>query len=205
MMHKKYYPRHADEIPVRKTGRIKRIFVVLAIACFCCLSVAQTLAFISTKTEQKINTFVPAQVSCEISESFENNVKKDVKVQNTGNTDAYIRAAIVVNWKDKDGNIYGGAKPILNTNYTLELNMSDWAVGADGYYYHRIPIAPNQFTEVLIRECKEAENSNPPAGYSLSVEIVASAIQDAPVSTVQNQWHVTVQDGKITAGGEAQQ
>ena len=36
----------------------------------------------------------------------ENNVKKEVSIQNTGNVRAFIRAEVVVTWKDKDGNVY---------------------------------------------------------------------------------------------------
>ena len=51
---------------------------------------------------------------------------------------------------------------------------------------------------MLIDECKLLENASVPDGYHLSVEIVASAIQSAPDSVVQNMWHVTVENGKIT-------
>lgn len=205
MMHRKYHPRHADAAFVQKAGIKKCILLIFTIACFCCLTIAQTLAFISIKTEPKINTFVPAQVLCEISESFQNNVKTNVLVKNTGNTDAYIRAAIVVNWKDQDGNIYGGAKPILNTDYTLELNGSDWVVGVDGYYYHRASVAPAGVTEILIEKCEVAQNAAVPGGYSLAVEIVASAIQAAPETAVRENWNATVENGMITSAGGAQQ
>lgn len=38
-----------------------------------------------------------------------------------------------------------------------------------------------------------------PQGHHLSVEIVASAIQSSPETVVENVWHVTVTDGRITA------
>ncbi len=205
MMHRKYHPRHADAAFVQKAGIKKCILLIFTIACFCCLTIAQTLAFISTKTEQKINTFVPAKVSCAIDEQFDGTTKTNVKIKNTGNTGAYIRAAIIVNWKDESGNIYGGSKPVQDTDYTIDLNGTDWIAGEDGYYYHSAVVASENFTSILIEKCEVAQSAAVPDGYSLAVEIVASAIQAAPEAAVRENWNATVENGMITSAGGAQQ
>lgn len=64
------------------------------------------------------NTFNPAQISCLVTEEFENNIKTNVSIKNTGNTDAYIRAAVIVTWVDNDGNVYATA-PQVGTDYNI--------------------------------------------------------------------------------------
>ena len=130
-------------------------------------------------------------------------------VKNTGDTTAFIRAAINVTWmKDAEaGTKYNAGDqtvsakvPVKDTDYSITFaKNTNWIQGADGYYYYKLPVAPQGSTEVLIEECKLLENASVPDGYHLSVEIVASAIQSAPDSVVQSMWHVTVEDGKITS------
>ena len=57
---------------------------------------------------------------------FENNVdteKKNVTVTNTGNVDAFIRAAIIVTWKDSAGNI-AATVPVEGYDYNLKLTQT---------------------------------------------------------------------------------
>lgn len=67
--------------------------------------VGSTVAFLVTKTAPVENKFTYASVSCTVSESFNGTTKEKVQIQNTGTTDAYIRATYVVNWLNKDGSI----------------------------------------------------------------------------------------------------
>ena len=92
--------------PSKKVIRWNRSFVVLAALLVLVLGiVGTTLAWLTDKTKDLTNTFEYAKVSCNVEETFENNVKSEVKVKNTGNTDAYIRATYVVTIRDKEGNI----------------------------------------------------------------------------------------------------
>lgn len=189
--------------PKRLTTLLVSLLLVLGVA------VGGTVAFLSTRTDSKENTFTPSKVTCEVTETFNNNVKSNVAVKNTGDTTAFIRAAINVTWmKDAEaGTEYGAANqtvsakvPVKDTDYSIKLaDNTNWIKGADGYYYYKLPVDPQVSTGVLIEECKLQENASVPDGYHLSVEIVASAIQSAPDSVVQSMWHVTVEDGKITS------
>ena len=98
------------------------------------IAVGSTVAFIATSTESITNTFNPANVTIDIAEKIDNGVKTDVKVKNTGNTDAFIRAKIVVTWKDTNGNV-SATKPVLgeDKDYTMTLNETDWFLGSDGF------------------------------------------------------------------------
>lgn len=183
--------------PKRLATLLVSLLLVLGVA------VGGTVAFLSTRTDSKENTFTPSKVTCAVTETFNNNVKSNVAVQNTGDTTAFIRAAINVTWmsnKDAADQTVSSKVPVKNTDYSIKLaDNTNWIQGADGYYYYKLPVDPQVSTEVLIEECKLQNNASVPDGYHLSVEIVASAIQSAPDSVVQSMWHVTVENGIITS------
>lgn len=182
--------------PKRLATLLVSLLLVLGVA------VGGTVAFLSTRTDSKENTFTPSKVTCEVTETFNNNVKSQVAVKNTGDTTAFIRAAINVTWmsnQDAANQTVSAKVPVKDKDYSITFaKNTNWIQGADGYYYYQLPVDPKDSTGVLIEECKLQENASVPDGYHLSVEIVASAIQSAPDSVVQSMWHVTVEDGKIT-------
>lgn len=176
-------------------------WAALALALVLTLSVGGTIAYLITDTRPVTNTFTPGNVACAVVESGwkdGNTTKKDVTIQNTGNTDAYIRAAIVVTWQNADGNVLGKA-PVLGSDYTLELATdTGWDITtSDGYYYYATAVSANNSTGILINECKVL-NPAPAEGYTLCVEVLADAIQATPINAVKDAWGVTVTDGKIS-------
>lgn len=171
------------ELPRQHRNR-KGITALTALVLIFCCTVGGTLAWLVTKTDAVTNTFQPTAVSCEVEEKTENGVKSDVKVSvlpKTGsieNTDAYVRAAIVVNWAkdDSDNTVYAVAPAEgKDKDYTLEMSSSKWTKGTGGYYYYSEPVAPGESTEKLIDTC--TYRGNAPAGYHLQVTILAEAIQ----------------------------
>lgn len=184
--------------PVRRRQKAKRVgsgFVLLILAVV--LAIGGTLAYIIANTVSVENKFTPGEVRCEVEETFKNNVKSDVKIKNTGNTAAYIRATYVVTWQKDDGTV-NGKMPVVGTDYTIVFaENSGWKLIGD-YWYYTSPVAAGGETGVLIASCKLAEGAAVPTGYHLSVEIIASAIQSEPASVVAEKWHVAVDNGKIT-------
>ena len=148
-------------------------------------AVGGTWAFLVAQSEPVQNNFTYAHVRCTIDEKFENGVKSDVQIQNTGDIPAYIRARIVVTWKDANGNV--SAVPVKNTDYTIAFNETDWTQQGD-YWYCKTAVNPNGFTPELITECKKTDNANVPDDYDLSVEILADAIQSEPANAVKEAW-----------------
>lgn len=146
-------------------------------------AVGGTWAFLVAQSESVQNNFTYAHVRCTIDEKFENGVKSDVKIQNTGDIPAYIRARIVVTWKDANGKV--SAVPVKNTDYTIAFNETDWTQQGD-YWYCKTAVNPNGFTPKLITECKKTGTA--PDGYDLSVEIMADAIQREPANAVKEAW-----------------
>lgn len=190
---------------MRKTTirRNKKLILLISIAAILILALTAgtTLAWLKASSGPVVNTFEPARVTSQVEEKTDKGIKSEVKIKNTSNIDAYIRATVVINWVDKDGNV-AAQKPVKDTDYTIEYNLSNdgWWQGNDGYYYYSSAVAPEDMTGTLISKC-EAVAGKAPEGYSLSVEIIADAIQSVPDKAVREAWNVTVADGKIKPSG----
>ena len=195
--------------------RLNRIIVIVC-AIFALTSLT-VLAYLSTTTGALNNLFNPAVgPNAGMEEDVDNplTVKKDVLV-NVGKPGyaVYVRAVIVVNWeKDGSNGTYHATKPVLNTDYTLEINEGAW-FKQDEFYYHKAMVAydgsneDTTKTSVLIENCVQAVGANVPEGYHLNVEIVAQTIQAlgttdvGDIPAVTNAWGVTVKaDGTLSDG-----
>lgn len=182
MQHEKHIKRAKPRKRMSRTAILLTAIIVLVGAV-----VGTTIAYL-TQSVEITNTFKTATVSCEIASSG-----KQYSIKNTGSTAAYIRAAVVVNWKDQNGAI--AANVPEGYSYTLSLNETDWVERSDGYYYYKNPVASGKNTAVLINSCTPSEGVR--SEYKLSVEVLASAIQSTPTKAVTEAWGVTVADGKI--------
>lgn len=171
------------------------IKLVICLILLLMISVGGTIAFVVTHTSEIRNTFTESVVKCEVDETFENNVKSNVSIKNTGDTTAYIRAFVNVTWMNESGQV-ASVSP-KSTDYMIEYSTSGWLKGSDGYYYYSLPVQPNDKTAVLINSCRLLETASAPDGYYLSVEIVCSAIQSTPVSVVSDIWHVQLSGSEI--------
>lgn len=177
----------------RRANRRKSTVLLTSLALLMAILVGTTTAFLIATSEPVTNIFNPATVTSDVEESFENDVKSNVKIKNTGNTEAYIRATFVVTWKDNQNrNVYGTA-PVEGTDYIITLNQNGWFKGSDEFYYYKQPVAAGSSTAVLINSCAPVAGKTP-VGYGLNVEILSSAIQSTPTSVVASQWGVTVAD-----------
>lgn len=182
----------------KRTNKRKATVLLSSLVLLVVMLVGTTAAFLIASDGPITNIFNPSNVSCQVNEeSFDGTTKTNVTIANTGDTEAYIRAAIVVTWKDaENGNVYAG-KPVAGTDYTITLNTTDWFQSDDGFYYFRKPVAAGDSTDVLIQSCV-AVKSNTPVGYGLNVEILGSAIQSVPTNVVTDKWGVTVDaDGTL--------
>ena len=156
--------------------------------------VGSTVAFLVTETTPVTNTFEYAKVSCAVSETFSGATKENVQIQNTGTTDAYIRATYVVNWLNKDGTI--AASVPEGYSYDLTENPNNvWAKGDDGYFYYWTPVAPGNSTPESLLNCTAHYPEGVEPQYILSVEILATAVQSTPANAVADAWGVTPPSG----------
>lgn len=170
---------HNDRV---KRPSVKRAVLVLAAAGVLLVAAAgSTLAWLGAQSTTLSNRFDPAKITCDIDENFSGGVKSDVKIQNTGTIDAYIRVALIPVWKD-GANIAGAAASL--DDCTIDWGDAVWARGADGFYYCKKPIPAGAYTPILIDECTADSHD----GYQFELQISAQAIQALPASAVKGVW-----------------
>ena len=86
-----------------------------------------------------------------VDDVVEDNVKSDLVIKNIGADQAYIRALIVGNWVNKDGDILLEWDPEDTATGTIVWGpgAADWVKGTDGFYYHKAIVAPGEATSQL--------------------------------------------------------
>lgn len=164
----------------KRANRRKAKIFLTSVALAGILAAGSTVAWLADETTGVTNTFATSEVATAIDEKRSGETKSEVKVKNTGDIDAYIRAAVVVTWQDASGNVYGKA-PVEGADYSItwSTDESDGEEGRwledGGFYYWSNPVAPGEFTGELIDVCSYSANA--PEGYFLNVEIIGSGIQ----------------------------
>lgn len=164
------------------------------------VTVGGTIAFLTDSAGPIVNLFNPSKVTTSVGETLDGTIKRDVKIQNTGDTDAWIRASVVITWQDAEGNVYGQA-PIAGTDYAITYNVDEnktdttkWYLGNDGFYYWPSPVvAETGETGVLINSCTTDKSIIVGSGedavtYYLTVEILGSGIQSKPAEVFNERW-----------------
>lgn len=182
---------------MKRTKQLRLIVLLItAVALLSMGGVAVTTAYLFTQSEL-VNTADKGTVENSIDENFDGTIKTDVKIQNTGNLNSYIRAVFVPVWRDSDGN-----PTTLKTDgtYELVLNTDDWFKGDDGFYYCKTEIAPQKFTPVLIKTCTVKDNLSKEYDNMLfDFQILAQSVQSTPKQAVTEAWGVPVDNaGNLT-------
>ena len=122
----------------------------------------------------ELHTFTlnPDDVNVNVTDNVAASGLSDIVITNTGNVAAYLRAVIVANWEDADGNIVA----------TCDFGTSDfenlgagWILGTDGYYYTDGTIAPGADAPALFTSYTAP--SAPVAGAHLVMDIAVQAVQ----------------------------
>ena len=158
-----------------QTMKLNKRAVALLVSLVALLTVVAgiTVAFLIDNTDGIENAFTPSRVDCEVIDKTGNTYT----VKNIGDTDAYIRASVLVNWKNTAGNVYAQAP-----QFTVDPGEG-WVKGSDGYYYYTKSVAPG---DLINSDLTVTVTTETLSGYTLTVEVVASAVQ--ATSTAVSQW-----------------
>ena len=163
---------------------------------------AGTLAWLSV-TGVLVNQFGIGSVTPSVQETLSDNVKSNVKAENTGTAPAYIRAAVDIYWQDATSGARLWEEPQAGTDYEIAWSVADasgansassWVKASDGFYYWTSPVAPNKETDVLIASVAEFKATE---GRNLVVDVSTQSVQSAPDEAVHEAWGCTVQDGVL--------
>lgn len=195
-MHGSHYKK-----PIHTRQRLTLLFVSLLLVIG--VGIGATFAYIRMQTQEERNVFTPGRVACAVEETFDGSEKKDVSIKNTGNTEAYIRAAVHVTWMRDDENPDAADQTVMASvpqegiDYTITYAENAGWLRIGDYWYYQSPVEPGDSTAVLVTSCRLAEGGTVPQGYHLSVEIVSSAIQSLPNTVPVEKWNVEIADGQI--------
>lgn len=171
-----------------------RQWVLLLCASVILLSVmGGTYAYITARTQQIDNQFVPVKVTCQVEEKFDGNVKQDVRIRNTGDIPGFIRAMVVVTWVGSDGKVLSAA-PEEGEDYTVQWGGGLWVKGDDGFWYYTAAVNANDTTSQLIQTLTPGTAPN---GYQLQVQILATAIQADPPEAAETAWGIEVEGSML--------
>lgn len=161
----------------RKTIRIL-LGILLALA----LVGSGVYAWLTSGTHTVTSAITPAAVSTAV---LKEDSGEHVRVQNTGSVTAYIRAAVVVNLLDAQGNV-SAKTPELGVDYTMTCAADGWAQGGDGFYYYAYPVAPGACTTELIETCTALRSSG------VQVQVLAEGVQSVPAEAAAQAWGTAI-------------
>ncbi len=174
-----------------KIGRYS--VVLLSLVLIVIATAGGTIAYLFATAGPVTNTFTIAPVEITIDEEFDGTAKSNVRIQNTGETKAYIRAKVLINWVDSNDNIVTSVPN--GYSYTIDwgdidTTTSKWKTGNDGFYYYTDEIPPTTYTEYLIDSATYIKPTEI-AEYFLKVDIIAQAIQSTPTDAIEESWGET--------------
>lgn len=171
----------------RKTMRLLPcVCLALALAC------SGVYAWLTSGTHTVTSAITPAAVSTVVQEDAPG---AHVRVQNTGSVAAYIRAAVVVNLLDAQGNV-SAKTPEPGVDYMMTCAADGWLQGGDGFYYYAHPVAPGACTAELIETCTALRSD-----FGVQVQVIAEGVQSVPAEAAAQAWGAVVDaSGVLTPG-----
>ena len=166
-------------------------------------SISVSVAYMLTRSDILTNIFVPAKVSCKVVEEGTGTSQTSVKVQNTGDTDVYVRVRVVTYWEDSKGNPVALTSPengFGTTPATWKYNEADWIYDKENQtFYYKASVKEGQTTNDLLPadskitlKVEEATQGNVKFTYHQVVEFIAEVIQSSPDDAVKEAWGVTL-------------
>lgn len=132
-------------------------------------------------------TITIPNVNVTVEDDIVNDIKQDLAITNTGNVNAYIRAAIIGHWVDSKGHILNTPWNISSANGTWEdgsgttctgsfVPSGNW-VASDGYYYYKKQVAPKAtISEALFTSYTFKRPSSVPPSAHLELFIAVQAV-----------------------------
>jgi hypothetical protein len=187
--------------------KTRRVLLILLIVLILATS-GSVVAYMYTRTGVRENTFLPAQVSCTVNETVQDNAKTSIVVSNTSNIEAYVRLRLVSYWVNSSDEVIAkrATLPALTPDNGL---ASGWLAGPNDTYYYSYPVgaAPDGTTPNLLATGASIPMAVDEDGNRQVIEVFAEAIQSKPRGTgvsdpnvVRDRWGVTVDaTGTITA------
>ena len=188
------------------------LLLIVAAAIVSALLIPAAVALMLRKSPNFNNSFIPAQVSCAVDETFVGNKKTSVKVDNTSNIPVYIRLRVVTYWQDSKGNVVARTSPVNEFGEDWKYDDTNWLYDAkEQTFYCKKPVGVGGETAELLKlqDAFQGIQLTPKTEtyngvdfvYYPVMEFVAEAIQSQPGKAVMESWKVTL-DGEDNISGK---
>lgn len=164
-----------------KNMKMKSILLLALVVAVLMGTVGGTVAYLVTSTDPVENTFTPAEVTTEIDEGFDGKVKSYVKITNAGDIPVYVRAKVVGNWCDAQGNI------VAPWTDNITYNTDAWTQVGD-YWYHKGAVAAGSSTASLFASYSYESSEIPEGADHLVLDVLHQSIQAEPDEAVKSMW-----------------
>lgn len=164
-----------------KRNHKKSLLLLIAAAVVMMACVGVSVAYLVADTDPVTNSFTPAEVTTTTEENFDETVKKNVKVTNTGNVAVYVRACVVANWCDAVGNI------VAPWEDDIAYNKTNWTKVGD-YWYYKGTVAPGKSTENLFASYSYTLENIPVGADHLEMNVMHQSVQAEPEDAIKELW-----------------
>lgn len=170
----------------------KPIRILLCLCLMLALAGGGVYAWLTSGAHTVTGAVTPAAVTTAVQKD---GFGEHVRVQNTGSVTAYIRAAVVVNLLDTQGNV-SAKTPEPGVDYTVTYASDGWTRGGDGFYYYAYPVAPGAHTANLIDACTALCSD-----CGVQVQVLAEGVQSMPAEAAAQAWGAVINaSGVLTPG-----
>lgn len=179
---------------VKKHRRNKPNTLIISLVVLLVAAIGGTVAYLMDTTPGVTNTFTPAEVKISIQEKKTDTTKENIIFTNSNEANAvpvYIRATLVIYWKDAEGNVIPQPELAAVTGGDPGTN---WFKVGDIYYYK--PVVPVGGSTMAMTD---AITVTIPDGSTAKcyIDVRAEAIQADPAEAVAEAWKVVKVDNGI--------
>ena len=186
-------------------NRRKSLILIAMVVLLLTFTVSGTIAWLAASTDSVENVFTPGKIKTDIDEEFSTTAKTSIVVKNAAQPDStvpvFVRVAVNGYYvKDADG------KQEIVEPWDGKITIgTDWFEGSDGFYYYKMPIAPNGETSNLLQNGIVLTPRED--GSYLVVNVLHQSIQadgtttdenDNTVPVVTAEWGVYVVNGQLS-------
>lgn len=170
-----------------KKMQAKSILLLALVLVVLAATVGGTVAYLAIRTPDVENTFTPATVEVEITDTVTGTTKNNVDVKNKSNIPVYMRVVVTANWCDASG------KVVAPWNDYAGLPVKSGWEQKGIYYYYTDVVEVGE----TIRLFDSYTAQGGPAGAHLEMDIIAQVIQSAgiPDETYANAWSKAAANG----------
>lgn len=174
------------------TKRTSHLLWLILILLLLGSTVGGVSAYLSASSNELTNTFAmdePPKITVNNS---------SITVEDPGYA-VYLRAAVVVNWKNtSNGNLLAEV-PTEGTDYNLSLG-TNWFKHSDGFYYYKDKMFDGENDAKMPLPAFTLNPLTTKTGYALTIQIAAQTVQAVgttdgvdPVDAVVDAWGITPQ------------